>query len=144
MLDGVEFSVIQPYQPEVDGGNWVLGVALAWHKNRLYASYGFNRDPHENTATEQAHCRISDDAFNNGDQQTAMNIHRQMVPIVMTYLSPPYPGKVKALVNLQGRSGGLPRKPILPVTDKAQLDAMQAALETAGIATVEKRSGSDT
>jgi hypothetical protein len=62
MLDGVEFSVIQPYQPEVDGGNWVLGVALAWHKNRLYASYGFNRDPHENTATEQAHCRISDDA----------------------------------------------------------------------------------
>ncbi len=62
VLDGVEFSVIQPYQPEVDGGNWVLGVALAWHKNRIYASYGFNSDPHENTATEQAHCRISDDA----------------------------------------------------------------------------------
>ena len=61
LLDGVAFSVIQPYQPEVDGGNWVLGAALAWHRNRLYASYGFNCDAHENTATEQAHCRISDD-----------------------------------------------------------------------------------
>jgi len=61
MLDGVAFSVIQPYHPEVDGGNWVLGAALAWHKDRLYASYGFNCDAHENTANEQAHCRISDD-----------------------------------------------------------------------------------
>ncbi len=61
VLDNVVFSVIQPHQPEVDGGNWVLGVALVWHKNRLYASYGFNCNAHENTATEQAHCRISDD-----------------------------------------------------------------------------------
>jgi dihydrodipicolinate synthase/N-acetylneuraminate lyase len=78
-------------------------------------------------------CKRQWDAFKNGDQQTAMAIHRQMVPIVMTYLSPPYPGKVKALVNLQGRSGGLPRKPILPVTDNAQLDTMRTALQRAGV-----------
>lgn len=78
-------------------------------------------------------CKRQWDAFKNGDQQTAMAIHRQMVPIVMTYLSPPYPGKVKALVNLQGRSGGLPRKPILPVTDNAQLDTMRTAMQRAGV-----------
>jgi 4-hydroxy-tetrahydrodipicolinate synthase len=78
-------------------------------------------------------CKRQWDAFKAGDQQTAMAIHRQMVPIVMTYLSPPYPGKVKALVNLQGRSGGLPRKPILPVTDNAQLDTMRTALQRAGV-----------
>jgi dihydrodipicolinate synthase/N-acetylneuraminate lyase len=78
-------------------------------------------------------CKRQWDAFKNGDQQTAMAIHRQMVPIVMTYLSPPYPGKVKALINLQGRSGGLPRKPILPVTDNAQLDTMRTALQRAGV-----------
>ncbi len=81
-------------------------------------------------------CKRQWDAFKTGDQQTAMAIHKQMVPIVMTYLAPPYPGKVKALVNLQGRSGGFPRKPILPVTDNAQLAAMRTALQSAGIAVV--------
>lgn len=80
-------------------------------------------------------CKRQWEAFQSGDQQTAMAIHKQMVPIVMTYLSPPYPGKVKALVNLQGRSGGFPRKPILPVTDHAQLAAMRTALQAAGVAT---------
>jgi hypothetical protein len=61
LLEGVRFSAIKPYQPEVDGGRWLLGVALAWHNGRLYASYGANTSPHENTATEEAHCRISDD-----------------------------------------------------------------------------------
>jgi 4-hydroxy-tetrahydrodipicolinate synthase len=78
-------------------------------------------------------CKRQWEAFKAGDQQTAMAIHKQMVPIVMTYLSPPYPGKVKALVNLQGRSGGLPRHPILPVTDFAALDAMRRTLHGAGI-----------
>lgn len=61
VLEGVRFSVIKPYEPEVDGGRWLLGVALAWHRGRLYASYGFNRNPRENTASEEAHCRISND-----------------------------------------------------------------------------------
>ncbi len=60
VLDGVEFSVIKPHEPEKDGGNWLLGVGLAWHKGKLYASYGFNTGS-ENTATEQAHVRASRD-----------------------------------------------------------------------------------
>ena len=58
---------------------------------------------------------------------------RQRAQLIFNYLSPPYPGKVKALINLQGRSGGLPRKPILPVTDNAQLDTMRTALQRAGV-----------
>jgi hypothetical protein len=60
VLQGVEFSVVKPHQPKVDGGNWILGTALVWHKGRLYSSFGFNSG-HENTATEEARGRISDD-----------------------------------------------------------------------------------
>jgi len=61
LLEETRFSVIRPHQPDIDGGRWLLGTALAWHRGSLYASYGFNTNPDENTATEQAHCRISDD-----------------------------------------------------------------------------------
>jgi len=60
VLSDVDFHVIKPHQPDVDGGNWLLGVALAWHKGRLYSSFGFNAG-HENTPTEEARGRISDD-----------------------------------------------------------------------------------
>ena len=79
-------------------------------------------------------CQRQWQAYRKGDQATAMAIQKAMVPMVMTYLSPPYPGKVKALVNLQGRSGGLPRHPILPVTDPTVLDTMRQALRGAGVA----------
>ena len=61
LLDDVTFHVIKPRRPDTDGCRWTLGVGLAWHKNRLYASYGFNKGD-ENTPTEEAHCRVSDDA----------------------------------------------------------------------------------
>ena len=60
VLKGVTFHVIKPHEPQVDGGNWLLGVALAWHRDRLYASYGFNTGS-ENTATEEARGRWSSD-----------------------------------------------------------------------------------
>ncbi len=60
VLEGVRFSVIKPHEPQRDGGNWLLGVALAWHEGKLYASYGFNTGA-ENTASEQAHVRVSED-----------------------------------------------------------------------------------
>ena len=82
-------------------------------------------------------CQRQWQAFQRGDQAEAMAIQRKMVPIVMTYLQAPYPGKVKALVNLQGRSGGLPRHPILPVTDPELLGRMRAALRGAGLETVD-------
>jgi hypothetical protein len=60
VLDDVEFHVIKPQRPDTDGCQWTLGVGLAWHKGRLYASYGFNIGG-ENTVSEEAHVRISDD-----------------------------------------------------------------------------------
>ncbi len=57
---GAEFYVIKQPRPDSDGCNWTLGVGLAWHKGKLYASYGFNQGS-ENTPTEEAHVRVSDD-----------------------------------------------------------------------------------
>lgn len=59
-LRGVTFHVLKKQRPDSDGARWTLGVGLAWHKGRLYASYGFNKES-ENTPTEQAHVRVSDD-----------------------------------------------------------------------------------
>lgn len=86
-------------------------------------------------------CKLQWEAFQKGDQKTAMEIQRKMVPIVMTYLQPPYPGKVKALINLQGRSGGFPRKPILPVGEGPLLAAMRSALRNAGVHGVQTGGG---
>ena len=43
VLKDVAFHVIKPQRPDTDDCRWTLGVALAWHKNRLYTSYGFNK-----------------------------------------------------------------------------------------------------
>ena len=59
-VEGAEFHVIKKQRPDADGCTFTLGVGLAWHKDRLYASYGFNQGP-ENTATEEAHVRVSED-----------------------------------------------------------------------------------
>ncbi|MBI5802309.1 MAG: exo-alpha-sialidase [Verrucomicrobia bacterium] len=60
VLEGVEFHVIKKKRPDTDGCNFTLGVGLAWHKGRLYASYAYNKGT-ENTPTEEAHTRVSDD-----------------------------------------------------------------------------------
>jgi hypothetical protein len=60
VLEDVAFHVIKQQRPDTDGCNWTLGVGLAWHKGRLYASYGFNKGG-ENTASEEAHVRVSED-----------------------------------------------------------------------------------
>lgn len=57
-LPNVEFHVIQERAPEQDGFNWLHGVALAWHGDRLFASFGRNRGD-ENTATEIAQVKVS-------------------------------------------------------------------------------------
>jgi hypothetical protein len=58
---GAEFHVIKKQRPDTDGCNFTLGVGLAWHKEKLYASYGYNQG-NENTPTEQAHVRVSEDS----------------------------------------------------------------------------------
>lgn len=60
VLDDVAFHVIKKQRPDTDGCNWTLGVGLVWHKDKLYASYGFNKGG-ENTASEEAHVRVSED-----------------------------------------------------------------------------------
>lgn len=60
-LRGVRFAVIKAHEPQRDGGYGFLhGVGLAWHKGKLYASFGHNRGI-ENTAGEEARGRISTD-----------------------------------------------------------------------------------
>ncbi|WP_395752668.1 LamG-like jellyroll fold domain-containing protein [Prosthecobacter sp.] len=61
LLQGTDFHVIKKQAPDADGARWTLGVGLAWHKGKLYASYGFNKGS-ENTPTEEAHVRVSEDA----------------------------------------------------------------------------------
>ncbi len=44
VLDEVAFHVIKQRRPDTDGCNWTLGVGLAWHHGKLYASHGFNNN----------------------------------------------------------------------------------------------------
>ena len=60
VLADVRFSVIKPYEFEKDGYRFLHGVALCFHKSRLYASFGHNAEG-ENTGAEEARGRISDD-----------------------------------------------------------------------------------
>lgn len=59
-LDNVRFSVIKPYEFSTDGYRFLHGVALCFHNNRLYASFGHNQGG-ENTSSEQARWCVSDD-----------------------------------------------------------------------------------
>ncbi len=71
-------------------------------------------------------------AFKSGDQRTAVALHEKLAPIVRMYLQKPFPGKVKALLNLQGRKVGKGRSPISDPTSE-QLGEMKAALTAAGL-----------
>jgi hypothetical protein len=59
-LQNLRFSVIKPYEFKRDGYRFLHGVGLAFHKGRLYASFGHNRGG-ENTDTEEARFAVSDD-----------------------------------------------------------------------------------
>ncbi|MEZ5943721.1 MAG: exo-alpha-sialidase [Planctomycetaceae bacterium] len=60
VLQDVEFHVIKKWEPNVDGYDWLHGVALAWHKGALYASFGHNEGA-ENTLTEIGRYCVSHD-----------------------------------------------------------------------------------
>lgn len=59
-LAGVQFHVIKRRETDLDGYNWLHGVALAWHNDRLFASFGHNNGD-ENTASEVANYCVSED-----------------------------------------------------------------------------------
>ncbi len=70
--------------------------------------------------------------FERGDQKGAMEIQHKLVPIVRTYLQKPFPGKIKELLNLQGRQVGTGRPP-LEMPTVQQKDEMRKALANAGL-----------
>ena len=59
-LEGLRFSVIKAYEFPNDGYRFLHGVALCFHKGRLYASFGHNKGG-ENTDTEEARFCVSED-----------------------------------------------------------------------------------
>ncbi len=60
VLKATRFSVIKPYEFGKDGYRFLHGVALCFHKGRLYASFGHNQGG-ENTDTEEARFCMSED-----------------------------------------------------------------------------------
>jgi 4-hydroxy-tetrahydrodipicolinate synthase len=71
-------------------------------------------------------------AFKSGDQTKAMEIHKKIFPLVKCYSEKPFPGKVKELLNLQGRNVGKARRPILEPT-AAEKKHMKTSLKKAGL-----------
>jgi dihydrodipicolinate synthase/N-acetylneuraminate lyase len=71
-------------------------------------------------------------AFKSGDQRKAMEIHKKIFPLVKCYSEKPYPGKVKELLNLQGRRVGKARSPVLEPTPEEKAD-MKTCLKNAGL-----------
>jgi hypothetical protein len=72
-----EFHVLKKQRPDEDGCNFTLGVGLVWHKGKLYASYGFNKGD-ENTASEEAHVRVSEDGGKTWAFMGAFHAHTQL------------------------------------------------------------------
>ena len=58
-ISSTRFSVIKPYEYSKDGYRFLHGVALCFHKEKLYASFGHNRGS-ENTETEEARWCVSE------------------------------------------------------------------------------------
>lgn len=59
-VEGTTFHVIKKYEPSVDGYRFLHGVAIAVHRNQLFASFGHNRGA-ENTGSEEARYAVSTD-----------------------------------------------------------------------------------
>lgn len=71
-------------------------------------------------------------AFKQGDQQTAQEIQQNLAVLVKAYAAKPFPGKVKELINQQGRSIGRARSPILAPTPDERA-AIQQSLRRVGL-----------
>lgn len=60
LIEDAKFHVIKPYEYKKDNYRFLHGVALAWHKGKLYSSFAHNKGA-ENTEGEEARGRISSD-----------------------------------------------------------------------------------
>ena len=59
-LPNTEFRVVKKWNQVKDGYTFLHGVALCWHHGKLFASFGHNKGA-ENTVSEEAQYRVSDD-----------------------------------------------------------------------------------
>lgn len=71
-------------------------------------------------------------AFKQGNRDEAMRIHKKLVPIVTSYFEAPFPAKLKAMISMQGRTGGFPQRP-MKMPDAICLQNMKTALADAGL-----------
>ena len=71
-------------------------------------------------------------AVQEGDQATALRLHQDLLRIWNAIEGANLPANVKTAMALQGRDGGVPRAP-MPASSPAQREAIQAALQAAGV-----------
>ncbi|TCK21479.1 dihydrodipicolinate synthase family protein [Pseudonocardia endophytica] len=72
------------------------------------------------------------DAVADGDLALATKLHEQILPIWRAIDGPNQPSTIKEALRLQGRDGGLPRRPVDPVSPEASAK-LAAALDAAGL-----------
>ncbi len=73
VLKDVQFYVIKKWEPEVDGYKWLHGVAVAWHRGKLFASFGHNTGE-ENSVTEEGRYRVSSDGGRTWSDTITMDV----------------------------------------------------------------------
>ena len=71
-------------------------------------------------------------AFERGDHETAAAIHRRLHFVFRSYFRRPFPGRIKQVLQLLGRSVGRARQPI-DMPDTAETEQMRALLRQAGL-----------
>jgi 4-hydroxy-tetrahydrodipicolinate synthase len=73
------------------------------------------------------------DAVKSGNISEAREIHFRMLHVwrLVTPAGMSFPGRIKAILDLQGRSGGLPRRPILNPSPEI-VEQLRSALEQTG------------
>lgn len=72
------------------------------------------------------------EAFQNGDQATAMEIQSKLFHVYKAYEGRPFPGKVKEILKQLGRQVGICKSPILE-PDKEEKDYIGKGLKKAGL-----------
>lgn len=70
------------------------------------------------------------DAVQAGDHTKALELHERILTVWRAIDAPNLPATLKAALELQGRSPGLPRRPFRPATD-AERERIRTALEAA-------------
>ncbi|GAA5157464.1 MULTISPECIES: dihydrodipicolinate synthase family protein [Amycolatopsis] len=72
------------------------------------------------------------DAVQAGDHKTALELHERILTVWRAIDGPNLPATLKAALQLQGRDGGLPRKPFAPATEEDR-ERIAAALRSANL-----------